>query len=140
MQKMLEFGEFVYAVAQLGHAEDASRNQSLLAREQTANTLRRAEMQKGLIRWTWERGDIEAEEIVGSGHFWTLRLPLSTERGAWGYVNLYRGLDSDALMLDINYLCHLFQREMSHAAERILTADDRHVASDAPQQIISATK
>ncbi|MBC7909382.1 MAG: undecaprenyl/decaprenyl-phosphate alpha-N-acetylglucosaminyl 1-phosphate transferase [Pyrinomonadaceae bacterium] len=140
MQKMLEFGEFVYAVAQLGHAEDAERNQSLLAREQSANTVRRAEMHKGLIRWTWERGDIEAGEIVGSGHFWTLRLPLSTERGAWGYVNLYRGLDSDALMLDINYLCHLFQREMSCAAERILTTDDRHPVSNVPPQIMSATK
>jgi hypothetical protein len=71
------------------------------------------------VRWTWERGDTPASEIYSSGRFWTLRLPLTTERGAWGYINLYRGLGAGELQLNINYLCHLFRRETAQAAERI---------------------
>ncbi len=129
VQLMLEPGEFVYAVAQVGCREHAARNESALAREKRAQVLRRAQMRDGCVWWDWERGDIEAAEVVGSGHFWTLRLPLSTERGLWGYINLYRGLDSDHLMLDINYLCRLFQHEMSLAAERILGADEEQAVS-----------
>jgi UDP-GlcNAc:undecaprenyl-phosphate GlcNAc-1-phosphate transferase len=130
VQSMLEFGEFVYAVAQVGCAEDAQTAGRALEREQREQILRRAEMSEGFIRWTWERGDVEAEEVTGSEHFWTLRLPLTTERGTYGYMNLYRGLESDTLMLDINYLCHLFQRELAHAAERILKADEEQAVSD----------
>jgi hypothetical protein len=72
-----------------------------------------------MVCWSWERGDIGAEDIYASERFWTLRLPLSTDRGTWGEIKLYRGLDADALLLDINYLCHLFQRETARAAERI---------------------
>jgi UDP-GlcNAc:undecaprenyl-phosphate GlcNAc-1-phosphate transferase len=125
VQSMLEFGEFVYAVAQVGCADDAARNESLFEREKREPVLRRAGMSEGFIRWSWERGDVEADEVTGSEQFWTLRLPLTTKRGTWGYINLYRGLDGDTLMLDINYVCHLFQREMAHAAERILNADEK---------------
>jgi UDP-GlcNAc:undecaprenyl-phosphate GlcNAc-1-phosphate transferase len=74
----------------------------------------------GLIHWTWQRGNIGANEIIGSSRFWTLRLPLSTKNCEWGYVNLYREFGSDALLLDINYLCDLFQRETAKAVERVL--------------------
>ena len=87
----------------------------------------------GAVRWSWERGDIAASEIYASGRFWTLRLPLTTERGAWGYLNLYRGLDADELLLDFNYLCRLFQRETAQAAERIFggeAARERDAARD----------
>jgi UDP-GlcNAc:undecaprenyl-phosphate GlcNAc-1-phosphate transferase len=130
VQSMLEFGEFVYAVAQVGCAEDARTAERALERETREQALRRTEMSEGFIRWTWERGDVEAEEVTGSEHFWTLRLPLTTERGTYGYMNLYRGLGSDTLMLDINYLCHLFQRELAQAAERILNADEGQAVQD----------
>ncbi|MGB8506885.1 MAG: MraY family glycosyltransferase, partial [Pyrinomonadaceae bacterium] len=74
----------------------------------------------GALCWTWERGDVEAGEVYDSGRYWTIRLPLTTERGALGYINLYRALDADELLLDINYLCRSFQREMSRATERVL--------------------
>lgn len=122
LQDMLEFGEFIYATVQLGRAGDTQRYEQILAREKRSRLLRKAEVRGGLLCWQWERGDIEEEEILGSGHFWSLRLPLSTERGGWGYINLYREFDSDALLLDINYLCSLFQREMAQAAERVLSA------------------
>jgi UDP-GlcNAc:undecaprenyl-phosphate GlcNAc-1-phosphate transferase len=138
---MLESGEFVYAIARVGCDENASGNERALMREKPAQVLRRAELREGCIHWDWERGDIEAAEIIGSSHFWTLRLPLSTEHGAFGYLNLYRGLDSDHLMLDINYLCRLFQQEMSRAAERILTADEKQAVSNTlSQSVSSATK
>jgi UDP-GlcNAc:undecaprenyl-phosphate GlcNAc-1-phosphate transferase len=121
-EELLELGEFVYATVQLGQGGDAARNQLIFEREKESALLPGASLRGGLICWSWERGDIEAEDIVGSGHFWTLRLPLSTERAGWGYINLYRELESSALLLDINYLCHLFQREMARAAERVLTA------------------
>lgn len=98
LRELLELGEFVYARVRLGRGEGGAS-----------------------IDWSWERGDIEAALVHTSGRFWALRLPLSNERGAWGYVNLYRGCDADELLLDINYLCNLFQREAALAAERILT-------------------
>jgi hypothetical protein len=137
---MLEFGEFVYAVAQIGCVDDAARNESLFERERREPVLRRAGMCEGFIRWTWERGDVEAEEVTGSEQFWTLRLPLTTGRGTWGYLNLYRGLDSDTLMLDINYVCHLFQHEMAHAAERILSADEKQAVTEEQAQAVIRQK
>ncbi|MCA1594267.1 MAG: undecaprenyl/decaprenyl-phosphate alpha-N-acetylglucosaminyl 1-phosphate transferase [Acidobacteria bacterium] len=76
------------------------------------------------VRVLLELGEfVQARVRIGSGdsgRYWTLHLPLSTERGSWGYINLCRGLEADELLLDINYLCRSFQREMAHAAERIL--------------------
>ena len=74
----------------------------------------------GLIHWTWQRGNIEAHEIIGSSRFWTLRLPLATKNGECGYLNLYREFGSEALLLDINYLWDLFQCETAKAVERVL--------------------
>ncbi|HEV3470248.1 MAG TPA: MraY family glycosyltransferase [Pyrinomonadaceae bacterium] len=113
VRELLELGEFVYARVQLGRGG------------------------AGALEWAWERGDTEAALVHTSGRFWTLRLPLATERGEWGYVNLYRGLDSDELLLDINYLCHLFQRETAHAAERILTTRAAETAREARAVVYS---
>ncbi|HEX8474135.1 MAG TPA: hypothetical protein VF666_08895 [Pyrinomonadaceae bacterium] len=126
MSELLEFGEFVYAKVQLGDGNGASaRMVNSLAREAATRRLRGVSLQGGVVRWSWERGDIDAAEVISSRRFWTLRLPLSTANGDWGYVNLYRGCDADALLLNIDYLCNLFQREMAGAAERILSnADD----------------
>jgi hypothetical protein len=83
--------------------------------------MRNAEIRNGLVCWSWESGAIESNQIIGSGRFWTLRLPLSTPSANWGYLNLYREFGGEALMLDINYLCDLFQREMAKAVERVLS-------------------
>ena len=121
VREMLELGEFVYATVQLGGAGDAERIGRALEGMKRETALSHLELRDERLCWSWERGDIEAADIIGSGRFWTLRLPLSTKRAApLGYINLYRSFDSDVLMLDINYICDLFQREMSHAVERIL--------------------
>jgi UDP-GlcNAc:undecaprenyl-phosphate GlcNAc-1-phosphate transferase len=132
VETMLEFGEFVYAVAQVGFEKDSARNKRVLARSNTSGTLRSAELSEGFIRWTWERGDIEAEKVIGSDRCWTLRLPLSTDGATWGYMNLYRLIDADHLMLDINYLCHLFQREMALAVERVVSMDEEEFKVSKP--------
>jgi hypothetical protein len=136
---LLELGEFVYATVQLGRGGDSARNEMLFEREKHSLPSHGSSLRGGLICWTWERGDIDAEEIVGSGYFWTLRLPLSTDSAGWGYINLYRDFESSALLLDINYLCQLFRREMAQAAERVLTAIPEEEKDTAPHLIMSAS-
>jgi UDP-GlcNAc:undecaprenyl-phosphate/decaprenyl-phosphate GlcNAc-1-phosphate transferase len=119
VREILELGEFVYANVQLGRG-DADNNEMILARERKRHPDIDAEMRGGCICWEWERGDLEAHEILNSHLFWTLRLPLSTEKAVWGYINFYREFESDVLQLDVNYLCNLFQKEMAKAAERIM--------------------
>jgi UDP-GlcNAc:undecaprenyl-phosphate GlcNAc-1-phosphate transferase len=125
VRELLELGEFVYARVQLGRGVTGGDNGGGNGNGHGrggASPPGGVEAGERLIRWAWERGDIEPAAVVTSGRFWTLRLPLATERGEWGYINLYRGFDADALLLDINYLSSLFQREMARAAERILAA------------------
>ena|GEM_PF-283159 len=152
-RELLELGEFVHARVHLGvstngngagdaHAHDGSSHAqgngdahahdnggtlavNTLSVKNDDARLRGVKFGEGVVSWSWERGDIEASEIYASGRFWTIRLPLSNERGQWGYVNLYRGLDADHLLIDINYLCNLFQRETTLAAERILADGKR---------------
>jgi UDP-GlcNAc:undecaprenyl-phosphate GlcNAc-1-phosphate transferase len=124
--ELLEFGEFVYANIRLGSESNAceSGNNSIIAREKMKEALRGVSLREGVVCWEWERGDIDAAEVISSRRFWTLRLPLSTASGDWGYVNLYRSCDADALLLDVDYLSNLLQREMAEAAERILRSAD----------------
>lgn len=130
VKDMLEFGEFVHANVQIGRDDNRESNERALAQESDAGVALGIHLLDGMISWTWERGDIDASEIIGSSRFWMLRLPLSTERSGWGYINLYRAFESDTLLLDINYLCHLFQRQMAHAAERVLTAAEHQAAKE----------
>jgi UDP-GlcNAc:undecaprenyl-phosphate GlcNAc-1-phosphate transferase len=94
--KMLECGEFAYARMKL----DGARG--------------------GTILWEWTRDEFAASEIIGSPLFWTLRLPLAYEQSDnEGYFNLYRRCDYQPILLDVNYLCGMFQREMARAAQRV---------------------
>lgn len=120
VQDVLELGEFVYANVQLGRDGDTDNNEMILEREKSRHPQLNAEMRRGFIYWEWKRGDIEAGDILKSHLFWTLRLPLSTEKAGCGYINFYREFESDALQIDINYICHLFQKEMAKATDRIL--------------------
>ncbi|MBA3710875.1 MAG: undecaprenyl/decaprenyl-phosphate alpha-N-acetylglucosaminyl 1-phosphate transferase [Pyrinomonadaceae bacterium] len=133
VRQMLELSEFVYAVVQLGGGSDDAGTERALSREINASSLRGAQMRDGLIWWEWERGDIEASEINGSGLFWSLLLPLSTDSARWGHITLYRELGGDGLLLDVNYLCVIFQREMAQAAERILGAGEEEARASSKQ-------
>jgi UDP-GlcNAc:undecaprenyl-phosphate/decaprenyl-phosphate GlcNAc-1-phosphate transferase len=119
VREVLELGEFVYATVQLGRGGDSESSRSVLSREEGDRRLDGVDIRGGLICWEWERGDVAGHEILGSHLFWTLRMPLSTNRAGWGYINLYREFGGDGLLLDVNYLSNLFQKEMALAAERL---------------------
>ena len=127
--ELLEPGEFVYATIQLSCERQPELNDRALAQLSTNASRQRATMREGRIYWTWERADMSTEEIVGSGRFWSMRLPLGTSNGVDGYVNLYREFDGDALLLDANYLATIFQPAMTEAAERIFANCARQAAS-----------
>ena len=118
--QMLEFGEFVYANALLGHPGNAEANERALKLAGHRRALKSAELHGGRICWSWSRGDVKVEEVTRSVRFWSVRLPLSTETGEWGWINLYRDFSSEPLLVDMSYLCDLFRREMSSATERVL--------------------
>jgi hypothetical protein len=119
VREVLELGEFVYATVQLGRGGDFVTSEKALALEAGDRRVRGAAVRGGLICWDWERGDVEAKEVQGSHFFWTLRLPLSTDTAGWGYINLYREFGGDGLLMDVNYLSNLFQKELALAAERV---------------------
>jgi UDP-GlcNAc:undecaprenyl-phosphate GlcNAc-1-phosphate transferase len=138
LRDLLELGEFVYATMQLGRETDAERNRHLFDRMKDARALSGAQMRGNQIWWQWERGDIESHEILGSSFFWTLRLPLSTETGDWGFINFYHEVGGDGLLLDINYLSNLLQREMALAVERIFRESEQRASN--PLLRLSAAK
>jgi glycosyltransferase involved in cell wall biosynthesis len=128
VQEMLEFGEFVYVNMQLGHGGDDPANLQAMLRDKQLDSVRGLHLRNGLINWSWERGDIKAEEIIGASDYWSLRLPISTERAGWGFINLYQEIDNNGLHLNINYLSQLFQRELGRAVERVLLAEPSLIA------------
>jgi UDP-GlcNAc:undecaprenyl-phosphate GlcNAc-1-phosphate transferase len=127
--ELLEPGEFVYATMQLSCERQPELNDRALAQLHSNGSRQRATLRDGKIYWTWERGDFSSEEIVGSGRFWSLRLPLGTHSGVDGFVNLYRQFDDDALLLDVSYLATIFQPAMTQAADRIFANCARHASS-----------
>lgn len=128
---MLEFGEFAYASARLGRHSDGKRNEELFENENGTLSRSGAELRSGVIEWSWTNPGLSEDVDLSSKRFWTLRLPLSTENESWGYINLYREIDTETLKLDINYLCNLFQKEMATAAERVLSNSEA-LQSDSP--------
>lgn len=139
VREMLELGEFVHATVRLGRSGDPLGNESAFEREKNSRQLQGMELRDHMICWSWQRGEVEPADIIGSGRYWTLRLPLSTERASWGYINLYRSFESGALLLDINYLCNLFQREMARAAERVLCEKEQEAHAEAPLAVGAAS-
>ena len=117
--EVLELGEFVYATAQLSSNGHLELNERALALAKTNGSMRYAAINQGQIQWTWKHGDFRDVDVVGSASFWTMRLPLGSERGSLGYLNLYRGFDADLLLFDVNYLTTVFQPAVARATERI---------------------
>ena len=140
MRQMLESGEFVYARVRLGQAGNADDNDRALKFAGNSRAARGAELRNGRISWSWARTDLDAEEVVGSLRFWSIRLPLATARGDWGWINLYREFTTEPLLVDMNYLCDLFRLELSEATERVLRANDSRAAAPKLGISVSAGK
>lgn len=126
--QVLACGEFVYANALLGQAGNAEANERALKQAHHHRSLADAQMRGGRICWSWGRPGIDGDQVTRSGRFWSVRLPLSTARGEWGWINLYREFDSEPLLVEMNYLSDLFRREMSAATERVLAAGQNRAA------------
>jgi UDP-GlcNAc:undecaprenyl-phosphate GlcNAc-1-phosphate transferase len=133
--QMLEFGEFVYAQARLGQAGQSENNERLV---KSGKTAKRVEIRNGRIHWSWQRAAVDEDEIVGSGRYWSLRLPLATESGDWGWINLYRETNCEPLLVDMNYLCDLFRLEMARSVERLSQIEESRVQTAALGMSVSA--
>ncbi|HEY2975290.1 MAG TPA: MraY family glycosyltransferase [Pyrinomonadaceae bacterium] len=122
VEKMVEMSEFVYVTARINCRGQSGRQR--LAQQAPRNSVAGFEANNGHLHWSWGRGDLSAVDIIESSRFWSLRLPLSTERAEWGYINFYRETDSEALLLDVSYLSKLFRKEMAVAVERVFDQED----------------
>ncbi|MGB9179927.1 MAG: MraY family glycosyltransferase [Pyrinomonadaceae bacterium] len=123
---MLEHREFVCATIELRCGEDSVRHIEELAGKLAPEGV---ELREDFLCWTWERGDIKAQKVIGSGEFWTLRLPLTTGHSEWGYINLYREFNDHPILLDISYLCGFFRTEMTQAVKRVLGSREKFISA-----------
>ena len=126
---MLESEEFAFANLQLGRADRAETNLGAFKAAEHTSLLQPIEFRNGRIAWSWKRDPSDNEEAIGNKEFWCFRLPLSTENGDWGWINLYRPLGSTPLLLDTSYLTGWFRTELSEAAERVLQRFEKNVSS-----------
>jgi UDP-GlcNAc:undecaprenyl-phosphate GlcNAc-1-phosphate transferase len=120
--EVLELGSFAYATALLSCNEDVDVNPAAVALASRDDSKGFAVINEGRICWSWKRPDLKHIDVVGSGRFWAMRLPLGGKQGSFGYLNLSRKLNEDALLFDVNYLTTAFQPAVSQAAERIFLA------------------
>lgn len=98
---LLEFGEFSFANAQVGQ-----------------------------VFWSWSATGND-DDIAPSQTQWSVRLPLVKDGVEWGWLNFYRELNSEPMLVDTNYLADLFRREFTDAAARILTQQEKPLAKAA---------
>jgi len=131
--EMLEFDEFVSATVQLSYYGKSEVNARALEAANGSASSPQATLREGRIFWSWYKDGLDADELK-TDKFWVLRMPLTSEHGTLGYLNLYRALDGKPVRVDVNYLCSMFRSQMSEAAERILAACERGSA-----QHLSAT-
>jgi hypothetical protein len=100
-RQLLEFGEFSFANAQVGR-----------------------------VFWSWSATGNE-NDIAPSQTQWSVRLPLVKDGVEWGWLTFYRELNSEPMLVDINYLADLFRREFTDAAARIVTQHEKPLAKAA---------
>jgi UDP-GlcNAc:undecaprenyl-phosphate/decaprenyl-phosphate GlcNAc-1-phosphate transferase len=148
--EILEVGEFSQAVLILGETSNAAGNEAALRAALGSNSAHQAEMRDGMIWWTWQTIGVKTNGNGHNGHLgqngqkvsngngqcgnlWSLRIPLVNGDLAWGHLNLYRAMGPDNILLDINYLCTLFQLELVKAVERLLAqkSDRKSMAAGA---------
>ncbi len=120
LRRMLEFEEFAYANVQLGQAGRADAAERAFRTLERSRPRQEVQFQQGQISWSWRRDGVEEDEVVSSTNYWCFRLPLSTESGAWGWMNLYRPLSGPPLLLDMDYLSGVLRIELSKAADRVI--------------------
>jgi len=101
VRQLLEFGEFSFASAELGPPG------------------------RRRVCWSWP------DEVEPAAGDWSIRLPLVKDGVEWGWLNFYRSVKSEPLLVDMNYLTDLFRREFTDAAARIFALHEEPVAASA---------
>ena len=99
VRHLLDFGQFSFASAEVGPPG------------------------RRRFYWSWPH---ENEPSAGD---WSIRLPLVKDGGEWGWLNFYRSVESEPLLVDMNYLADLFRREFTDAAARIFAMHEETVAA-----------
>ena len=130
VKEMLEFGEFDFANAQLGQAGREEINERAFKSSRQHHPAASIEFLNGRIAWSWSQERLNGEEVIGSGKFWSICLPLTTQEGDWGWMNLYHAFDSKPLLLDVNYLAGFFRAEVAQAASRIFQSFEKPVPAE----------
>jgi len=121
VSEMLEFDQFAYADLRLGRIGEADINAQALKTSTNGSSAEELMLRNGRIHWIWRRTGLDVDDVRASMNFWSFRLPLCTDNDEWGLMDLFKALDSEPLLIDMNYLSGPFRRELSEAVERILT-------------------
>ncbi len=123
--EVLESGQFVYAAAQLSCNGHATVNARALEMAGENGIAYRANLVDGRLKWSWQCPDLKATPIMSSDEFWEMRLPLAGSEFPIGHLNLYRPLDAEPLLFDVNYLTNVFRPAVTEAAARIFRAAEQ---------------
>ena len=99
VRQLLEFGQFSFASAEIS---PPGRRQ---------------------VYWSWP------DAVEPSAGDWSIRLPLVKDGVEWGWLNFYRSVESEPLLVDMNYLADRFRREFTDATARIFATDEEPVAA-----------
>lgn len=140
LREMLEFEEFAYANVELGPPGRADINERAFKASQQRRPLQEIKFSNGRVVWSWKRNGVDENDVIGSTAYWCFRLPLSTEAGEWGWMNLYRPLDGPPLLLDMNYLSGFLRIRLSEAAERVLRSYEEPIGSSDAHLAMTAGK
>jgi UDP-GlcNAc:undecaprenyl-phosphate GlcNAc-1-phosphate transferase len=138
--QMLEFEEFAYAKLQLGQPGRANINERAFVASEQRWPMQQIEFNNGRVVWFWKRNGVDGNDVMESCDYWCFRLPLSTQNGEWGWINLYRPLAGPPLLLDMNYLSGFLRIELSEAAERVLRSFEEPVSSGQVPLVMTAGK
>lgn len=120
IRSMMEFEEFACANIQLGQSGREAGTERAFRASQRRRPDQGIKFRDGRIVWSWTVDGVEADEVIGRSDYWCFHLPLSNDKGDWGWINLYRAFDSKPLLLDMNYLFGFLRADLTAAASRIL--------------------
>src|ERR1051326_737328 len=121
---MLDFGEFTFANAQVGQAGRAELNERAFEASLQRHPKQLLEFRHGRVYWSWSRVVADSEDTSNTRGQWSFRLPLVKDGVEWGWLNLYRNVSGETLLVETNYLSDLFRREFTEAAARIFSAHE----------------
>lgn len=119
--EVLESGEFVRADSELSCNSSAQVNLRAFELADTNGFAQHAKIIDGRVQWSWQRRNASTAGVPDSRQYWVMRLPLAGPECSFGYLDIYRQLNAEPLLMDINYLTNDFQPAVARAAQRIFT-------------------